>query len=103
MQTNHVFLGMSCARCQFISAERVQGVLIAEIDAASPAAKAGLQVGDVILEIDHQAVKGPEHALELSRGIRQEGVIMRVWTGRRSRYFLVESEQPNRSQPCPSP
>ena len=103
MQKNHVFLGMSCARRQFNLAERVRGALITDIDTASPAAKAGLQIGDILLEINHQVVDGPEHALELSRRIKQQRVLLRVWTAGRSRYILVESEQLNRSQPRSSP
>ena len=75
------------------------GALIVNIDPASPAAKAGLQAGDVILEIDHQPVISPEHALELSRCIKQEYVLLRVWTGRRSRYFFVETGELNRPKP----
>ena len=103
MKKNHVFLGMSCARRQFNLAERVSGALIVDIETASPAAKAGLEIGDVILEINHQVVNGPEHALELSRCIKQQRVLLRVWTGGRTRYIPVESEPLNHFQPWPSP
>ena len=86
----HVFLGISCAGRQFNLAEQVRGALIVDVETASPASKAGLQIGDVILEINHRAVDGPEHALELSRYFKQQRVLLRVWTRGRSRYILVE-------------
>lgn len=90
MRTNNVFLGMSCARRETHVPGRTYGALVVRIDDLSPAAKAGLQVGDVILEINNQAVDGPEHAIELGRARTKDYVLLRVWTAGRSRYLLVE-------------
>jgi len=49
---NHLFLGMNFAKRQVNLAEQVRDALIVDVETASPASKAGLQVGDVILEIN---------------------------------------------------
>lgn len=98
---NCTFFGMSCARRHLDLAERVLGALIVDIDPTSSAAKAGLHAGDVILEINHQAIHGPEHALEVSQAIKREQVLLRVWAGGRSRYFLVDSGAGNGPLPRP--
>ncbi|MBN1886115.1 MAG: DegQ family serine endoprotease [Candidatus Krumholzibacteriota bacterium] len=38
--------------------ERVDGVLVTEVDPATPAGEAGLQRGDVIMEVDRERVRG---------------------------------------------
>jgi S1-C subfamily serine protease len=90
MQTNNVFLGICCAPRQPLHGQ-AYGALVTRIDERSPAIEAGLQVGDVILEIDNQAVKSPEHAAELGKTKRRGAVLLRVWTAGKSRYFVIES------------
>ena len=90
MKTNNVFLGICCARRDADVPGRTLGVLVASIDDQSPAAKAGMRAGDVILEINHQAVNGPEHAAQLGQVNGRDSVLLRVWTAGRSRYFLIE-------------
>jgi membrane-associated protease RseP (regulator of RpoE activity) len=53
------------------------GVIIAKVEKDSPAEKAGLQVGDVIVEIDQQVV---HHAGDLARAVRakKDGETVRV-------------------------
>jgi membrane-associated protease RseP (regulator of RpoE activity) len=53
----------------FFGAPRDAGVLVAEVEPASPAAKAGLQTGDVILRVDGE---GMESSGELSRAVRRK-------------------------------
>jgi serine protease Do len=47
-----------------------QGVVITDVEPGSPAAEAGLQPDDVILEVNHQPVKS---ATDLRAGVRNSG------------------------------
>ena len=90
MQANHVVLGIRCAPREVIGPAQGMGALIVAIDGGSSAAKAGLRVGDVILEIDNQAVNGPEHAVRIGQALKKNTVLLRAWTEGRSRYFFFE-------------
>jgi len=50
--------------------KKTQGVLITDVDPNSPAAEAGLQPGDVILEVNHQAVKS---GADIRAGVKASG------------------------------
>ncbi|MEQ8966846.1 MAG: trypsin-like peptidase domain-containing protein [Azospirillaceae bacterium] len=52
--------------------ERPVGALIAEVETGSPAARAGLRGGDVILAVDGEAVRGPR-SLQVRIGLVEEG------------------------------
>jgi len=61
---------------------REQGLLIVGVTAGSPAAAAGLIVGDIILDFDSHAVDSPEDLLDLLRGDRVgRSVPLRVLRG----------------------
>jgi membrane-associated protease RseP (regulator of RpoE activity) len=70
------------------------GVLVSDVESGTPAAKAGLEVGDVITEIDGKRV---ESSRDLSRGIRSrkggETVQLDVVRGRAARKMSVTVEE----------
>jgi PDZ domain-containing protein len=70
------------------------GVLVSDVESGTPAAKAGLEVGDVITEIDGKRV---ESSRDLSRGIRSrkagETVQLDVVRARASRKMSVTVEE----------
>lgn len=70
------------------------GVLVSDVESGTPAAKAGLEVGDVITEIDGKRV---ESSRDLSRGIRSrksgETVQLDVVRGRAGRKISVTVEE----------
>jgi membrane-associated protease RseP (regulator of RpoE activity) len=70
------------------------GVLVSDVESGTPAAKAGLEVGDVITEIDGKRV---ESSRDLSRGIRSrkggETVQLDVVRGRAARKISVTVEE----------
>ena len=70
------------------------GVLVSDVESGTPAAKAGLEVGDVITEIDGKHV---ESSRDLSRGIRSrksgETVQLDVVRGRAGRKISVTVEE----------
>ena len=50
------------ARAKFKLASGVQGVVVVDVDPASPAADKNIHPGDVIVEVQNQAVKSPDQA-----------------------------------------
>lgn len=74
-----------------------RGVLVARIEEDSPAARAGLQVGDVIAEVDGDAVAG---AFDLGTAIRAhaagEDADLQVWRDGRALDFRVTLEERER-------
>lgn len=70
----------------------ITGVVVTDIDPECPAYKAegGLRVGDVITEIDRKPVRSLDDAYELSRNIKRNSVLLRVWNKNGSRWVLVD-------------
>jgi serine protease Do len=69
----------------------VQGAVIAEIDADSPAAKAGLREGDVIQEVNKQPAKNAKDLVAISKKLKpNEKILLRVYTQGRSGYVALE-------------
>jgi len=65
---------------------REQGLLVVGVTSGSPAAAAGLIVGDIVLDFDGRAVDSPEDLLDLLRGDRVgRPVPLRVLRGGQSR------------------
>ncbi len=74
------------ARRQFGIPTNVRGALVTSVDENSPSAEAGLHEGDVILEIDRQAVRDANAAVQLSeKAADEKEVLLRVWRGRGGR------------------
>src|SRR5881397_1631224 len=58
----------------------IKGAVIAEIDADSPAAQAGLREGDVIQEVNKQPVKNAKDLVAVSKKLKpNERILMRVY------------------------
>ncbi|MHA3775520.1 DegQ family serine endoprotease [Verrucomicrobiota bacterium sgz303538] len=71
--------------------ENIKGVVITQIDPDSPSATAGLKRGDVIQEINREAVTTAKQAVELSEKLKKEKkVVLRVSSRGTSRYVVVE-------------
>jgi serine protease Do len=69
----------------------VQGAVIAELDADSAAAKAGLREGDVIQEVNKQPVKNAKDLVAISRKLKpKEKILMRVYSQGRSGFVALE-------------
>jgi len=76
----------------------LKGALISEVDPASPSFRAGLRQGDLILEINRQRVENAAEAVQLSREVTDERVLVLLWRNGVSRYVVVDE-----SQPVPAP
>src|ERR1043165_7653274 len=69
----------------------VQGAVIAEVDADSPAGKAGLREGDVIQDVNKQRVKNAKDLVGVSKPLKpNEKILMRVYSQGRRGYVALE-------------
>jgi len=81
-------------RKKFDLPEATKGVVITEVDQDSASAEAGLKVGDVIHEVNREAITSSKQAVELSEKVKKEKkVLLRVSTKGNSRYVVVEHKE----------
>jgi serine protease Do len=73
--------------------KEVQGAVIADIDAESPAAKAGMREGDVIQEVNKQPVRSAKDLLAISKKLKpNEKILIRVYSQGRSGYVALDAK-----------
>ena len=66
------FSGLSDeTRKTFNIKQGVRGVVVTSVEAGSPAAERGLKAGDVIEEVNHQAVERPSDVAKALEGARK--------------------------------
>ena len=70
---------------------RVAGALITDVDPNSASAHAGLQPGDVIMEINHQPVASADDAVRLSEDDSNKKTLLKLWS-RGGTVFAVVDE-----------
>jgi serine protease Do len=70
------------------------GALIVSVIPGSPASRAALRPGDVILEINRQAVSGADDAIAMSRSLDKERVLLRIWSQGGTRYLIIDGTPP---------
>jgi len=78
------------SRRQFRIPENVRGAIVMDVEGGSAAAEAGLQPGDVILEINKQPVKGAEDAVRLTANPKDKTTLLRLWRQGGSRFLVVD-------------
>jgi serine protease Do len=71
--------------------QNIEGAVITNVDPDSAAARAGLQPGDVILEINRQRVHNAQDAVDLSAKAASKKTLLKLWT-RGSTVFVVVDE-----------
>ncbi|MGB7768117.1 MAG: DegQ family serine endoprotease [Verrucomicrobiia bacterium] len=59
--------------------DSIQGALVTDVGPDSNSAEAGLQQGDVVVEINHQPVNNAEAAVKLYTQARGDRILLRVW------------------------
>lgn len=74
----------------------IQGALVTGVDEESPAFKAGLRTGTVILSIDRKPVKNADDAVKLSGEITNQKILLHVWSNQGgssgNSHFIVVDE-----------
>lgn len=71
---------------------KVQGVLVDDVDPASPAAQKGLKAGDVIIEAAEETISKPEDlskAVEKMKAVGRKAVLLRVEDGKGDLRFVA--------------
>jgi serine protease Do len=81
------------ARREFDIPSRLKGALITEVSPDSAAAKAGLQPGEVITEINREPVASAEDAIKLTEETSSKKTLVRVWNPRGIRYVVVDETE----------
>jgi len=71
----------------------VSGALVTSVDEDSNSAKAQLRQGDVVLEINRQAVRNADDAVELSKNAKGRRVRLRVWRDRGILFLIVDNQK----------
>lgn len=71
---------------------RVAGAIVLRVDDESPAFAAGLRPGDVMQEINHEQVYNSQQAVEVSKRLRGQELLLRVWSDGGSRFMSVNRE-----------
>jgi serine protease Do len=57
----------------------IQGALVTDVDSDSNAADAGLQRGDIIIQINRQTVHGADDAVDFCRKAKGDQILLQVW------------------------
>jgi serine protease Do len=79
------------ARQQYNVPARIHGALITEVAPDSASARAGLQPGDVILEINHKPVSSADEAIKFSEDDSNKKTLLKLWS-RGGTIFAVVDE-----------
>jgi serine protease Do len=83
----------SRARQQFNIPGNVRGAVVNDVEPDSPAAEAGLRPGDVIVEINRQAVHNADEAVRLTEKPESKRTLLRVWRDGGSRFVVVDESK----------
>lgn len=80
-------------RREFDIPRNIRGALVTQVDPDSAAAEAGLQPGDVILEINRKPVRDAETAVRLTENPESKTTLLKVWSQRGTRYLVVDESE----------
>ncbi|MGZ4961789.1 MAG: Do family serine endopeptidase [Limisphaerales bacterium] len=70
----------------------IEGAMVLRVADESPAYAAGLRPGDVMQEINNQQVRTSQQAVDVSRKLRGQELLLRIWSDGGSRFMTVNRE-----------
>lgn len=73
---------------------RIKGAVITNVDPESAAARAGLNPGDVILEINRQPVTSAQEAVDLSAKADSKKTLVKLWSHGSTVFVVVDESGP---------
>jgi serine protease Do len=71
--------------------DNIKGAIVTNVEPESNSAEAGLQRGDIILEIDRKPVKDADQAVKLSEDAKSKRVLLRIWRNGGSTVLTVDN------------
>jgi serine protease Do len=77
----------------------VEGAMVLRVDDESPAYAAGLRPGDVMQEINSEQVRTSQQAVEVSRRLRGQELLLRIWSDAGGHFVTVNRETKNLHPP----
>lgn len=72
---------------------RIQGVFVTNVAPGGPSARAGIQQGDIILELDRRPARTVEEAVKLSEEIKGPKILVQLWREGRVRLLVVDESK----------
>ena len=83
------------AREQLHIPDDVEGVVVTDVNGDSNSADAGIQRNDVLVEINHQAIKNAEQAVTVCKAAKGRRILVKVWHREgnfaATKYFSVDN------------
>ncbi len=73
--------------------QRIQGVFVTNVVPGGPSARAGIQVGDIILELDRRPAHTVPEAVKLSEEIKGPKILVQLWREGRVRLLVVDESK----------
>jgi serine protease Do len=81
------------ARQQLNIPDHIKGAVVTEVAPNSASAEAGLQPGDVIMEINHHPVRSANDAVHLTEHAKDKTTLLHVWSKEGSHYLVVDENK----------
>ncbi len=72
---------------------RIQGVFVTNVAPGGPSSRAGIQQGDIILELDRRPTRNVQEAIKLSEEIKGPKVLVQLWREGRVRMLVVDESK----------
>ena len=73
--------------------KRVEGVYVTRVAPGGPSSRAGIQEGDIILELERRPTRNVEEAVKLSEEIKGPKVLVQLWREGRTRFIVVDESK----------
>jgi C-terminal processing protease CtpA/Prc len=90
-------LGLSSQLAEYLGLSSPAGALVVYVHPDSPAAKAGLRAGDVILSVGGQSVETPLDTFRIVRASEEKSVEMRVMRDKKERTVTIQLDKEGKS------